>query len=337
MLNMHLLGRFIALILGSFMLFSAVVPNALAYADDRYDLYDWQYTYKYTDGSSVEYKYSTPTNPLYKYTTPTGPYKYTTPTNPYKYTYPTGPYKYTYPAGPYKYTYPTNPYKYTRPSVPYKYTRPTNPLYKYTRPEDMYNYTEPDSNYNYTDVNNDVQYSKPYWDIEGHPAESYIIELSNLGIVQGYPDGSFRPENPVTRAEMLKMVMMASMIQPLPDHDNPNLYFVDLDGWQAEWVNTAYTLGIVDGYGSYYAPNNPVNRAEGVKLTLASFGIFPGEIPQSSFSDVHGWMVPWVEVAYGLGIIDMSPDGRFYPESAMTRGMAAMVIVKMMDRAAAMQ
>ncbi len=260
----------------------------------------------------------------YKFTTPTNPYKYTRPDNPYRYTTPTNPYKYTRPDNPYRYTTPTNPYKYTRPDNLYKYTTPTNPLYKYTMPGGGYSDT------NKQDAATCNQH--PFTDIQGHPAEPYIVDLYCMGLLNGYTDGTFRPDKTISRAELLKLAMMSSGIEPHEDAYVKDKYFVDLVDWHIPWVNTGFELGIVEGYEGgdgftyYYAPDNPVNRAEGIKLMLATFGIYPGDINESSFIDVHGWMIPWVEVAYGLGIVDIPSSERFYPADSLTRGYAAIYL-----------
>ena len=107
--------------------------------------------------------------------------------------------------------------------------------------------------------------------------------------------------------------------------------------WEVPWVNSAFEFGIINGYQSpdgftyYYAPNNPVNRVEGIKIILATFGLQPGEITQSSFTDVSGWMIPWVEVAYGIGVIDMTSSAKFYPASPLTRADAAVYIHRTMQ------
>lgn len=306
------------------------------------------YKYTYPD---APYKYTYPDAP-YKYTYPDAPYKYTYPDSPYKYTYPDTPYRYTYPDTPYRYTYPDTPYRFTYPDTPYRYTHPEAP-YKFTIPDTPYKYTYPDTPYKYTNLSgetvytkneydneyeeDEVLYSKPYWDIEGHPAEEYIIMLHELDVVEGYDDGSFRPDNYVTRAEMVKLVMKAAQIEVLPEEYQVDLYFADLDDWQAPYVNASYSLQIAEGYYDaerdmrVFLPNNYVNRAEGVKLVLASGGIQPGEIKTSTYTDVEGWMVPWIEVAYSIGIVEMPDDMRFYPAAPMTRGMAAMMIGRMIE------
>ncbi|MBD3157073.1 hypothetical protein GF369_04575 [Candidatus Peregrinibacteria bacterium] len=268
------------------------------------------------------------------------PYTYTTPTNPYKYTMPTNPYRYSTPDNPYTYTTPTNPYKYTQPDNPYRYTTPTNP-YKYTDPKNpLYKYTMPGGTYTDTDMQDDVACAQhPFTDIQGHPAESYIADLYCMGLVNGYIDGTFRPERTISRAELLKLSMMASGIEPHEDAYVKDAYFVDLVDWHIPWVNTGFELGIVEGYEGgdgftyYYAPDNPVNRAEGIKLMLATFGVYPGDIQESSFVDVHGWMIPWIEVAYGLGIVDMNVSQRFYPADSLTRGDTARYIHRLIHMA----
>ncbi|MBU1446066.1 S-layer homology domain-containing protein [Patescibacteria group bacterium] len=202
--------------------------------------------------------------------------------------------------------------------------------------DDYYYYGNDDDNY----YDSDQYYSKndgDYWDIDDHWAREYIIELSRLGIIRGYSDGSFRPENPVTRAEMTKMVLMAARIRLLQGDTSRTRFFADLDTWQAVWVNAAYRMDIVEGYTGpaagirLFKPNNYVNRVEGIKLVLAAFGRRPLDFEKASFRDVEEWMIPWVEDAYRIGLIKDTNDMRFRPADNMTRGMAAAVIVRMMD------
>lgn len=202
--------------------------------------------------------------------------------------------------------------------------------------------TQPDNSPQY---NHETQYenhnlshsNRSYWDTAGHSDEYYIKELTRLGIIEGYPDGSFRPDQPVTRAEMAKMSLMSAKLTPVPCDENRNRFFADLDTWQAPWINAGYRMDILEGYTGYHSgvrlfkPNNHVNRVEGVKLVLASFGRRPLDLDKISFTDVDDWMVPWIEDAYRIGLIDDTHGMKFYPASYMTRGMAARVIVRMLQ------
>lgn len=177
----------------------------------------------------------------------------------------------------------------------------------------------------------------PFYDLAGHPDEYYVLKLYDLGILKGYPDGAFRPDNSVTRAEMTKMALMAAKLNPQPCDEDRNQFFTDLDNWQAKWVNAAYRLDIVEGYSGYnsgvrlFKPNNLVNRAEGVKLVLSAFGRRPLDFDKTSFADATGWMVPWLEDAFRIGLIDHDYNGSFYPSQPMTRSTASKVIVKMLE------
>jgi len=202
--------------------------------------------------------------------------------------------------------------------------------------EDSY-YDESDyDNYDSYESYDNYDY-EGFWDIEGSEYEWYVSELASMGIIKGYGDGSFRPNEPVTRAEMAKMVLMAANLETMPCDEDRNKFFSDLDNWQAPWVNAGYRLDIIEGYSGYesgvrlFKPNNNVNRVEGVKLVLAAFGRRPLDLGKTSYTDVHDWMVPWVEDAYRIGLIERPSNGRFYPGDAMTRGMAAKVIVKMLQ------
>ncbi|MBD3157072.1 hypothetical protein GF369_04570, partial [Candidatus Peregrinibacteria bacterium] len=98
----------------------------------------------------------------------------------------------------------------------------------------------PDADHDYDNDNkydeDDYYEYEGFWDIGGHPYERYIEKLAQRGIIKGYSDGSFRPDAPVTRAEMAKMVLMAANLQTLPCDEDRNRFFADLDSWQAPWV-----------------------------------------------------------------------------------------------------
>lgn len=94
-----------------------------------------------------------------------------------------------------------------------------------------------------------------------------FIEAAYIaGILGGYEDGTFRPTNPVTRAQVAKMIVLAKLWdEPLP----PIATFIDVprDHWAFPFVEAAYAHGIIGGYsdGTYRA-NLPVTRAQLSKM-----------------------------------------------------------------------
>ncbi len=226
--------------------------------------------------------------------------------------------------------------------IPEPYYPDYNDDYDYDDPYPDYGYDvhpDYDEDYYYGDDYDDGYYDyNGFDDVYGHKYERYILKLADMGIIKGYGDGSFRPNAPVSRAEMAKMVMMASNLETLPCDEDRNRFFADLDDWQAPWVNAGYRMDIIEGYTSsasgvrLFKPNNNVNRVEGVKLVLAAFGRTPHGYDhnfESQYSDITGWMTMWIEDAFRIGLIEDA--NRFYPGDAMTRGMAAKVIVKMLE------
>ena len=103
----------------------------------------------------------------------------------------------------------------------------------------------------YTDVPADAWYN------------SAVSTLSNAGILDGYEDGTFRPDGNITRAEFATIT--ARFLEASYDGGNR---FPDIDGhWAAEYINEAANAGIVDGYeDGTFRPQQNITRAEAVTM-----------------------------------------------------------------------
>ena len=171
-------------------------------------------------------------------------------------------------------------------------------------------------------------------DIDGHWSEIYVRRLYDLCVLEGYGDGSFRPDQSITRAELTKMALYAHGILP-----NSGCYdadcgtpFNDLDSWQGPWIKPAWDKQIVQGYGyNQFRPNQSITRAESVKVVLATFGYEPYTVDKSFFNDVNGWATGWVEKAHQIGVVQGIGNGNFDPDRPVTRAEAAKIIVKTIE------
>ena len=103
----------------------------------------------------------------------------------------------------------------------------------------------------YTDVPEDAWYNNA------------VSTLSNAGILDGYEDGTFRPDGNITRAEFATIT--ARFLEASYDGGNR---FPDIDGhWAAEYINEAANAGIVDGYeDGTFRPQQNITRAEAVTM-----------------------------------------------------------------------
>ncbi len=90
------------------------------------------------------------------------------------------------------------------------------------------------------------------------------------GILGGYEDGTFRPTNPVTRAQVAKMIVLAKLWDT-PLSSVPTFSDVSVDHWAFRFVETAYAHGIIGGYADgTYRVNLPVTRAQLSKMLALS-------------------------------------------------------------------
>ena len=64
-------------------------------------------------------------------------------------------------------------------------------------------------------------------------------------MIDGFPDGTFRPDEFVTREQIAKMIVLAYALET--NTGNPNVQFNDVSGWAADYINTLASNGIVKG------------------------------------------------------------------------------------------
>jgi hypothetical protein len=119
--------------------------------------------------------------------------------------------------------------------------------------------------------------STPFTDINGHWAEAWIEALYDEGLTNGYEDQTYRPNSPVTRAEMAAFILMArndpSYVPPPPSGGA----FNDIsDHWAEAWIEQLKDEGIVAGYpdGSY-RPEETLRRSEIAVYVLRGFDLQP--------------------------------------------------------------
>ncbi len=117
--------------------------------------------------------------------------------------------------------------------------------------------------------------TNPYSDvIPANWFNNAISTITNLNIINGYPDGSFQPNASITRAEFVKIAV------GFFDHIN-TVYdgrFTDVSrsAWYSAYVQAAYELKLVEGYpdGSFH-PNDPITRAEACTIINRTIGRIP--------------------------------------------------------------
>jgi len=172
-----------------------------------------------------------------------------------------------------------------------------------------------------------------FTDIGNHWAKVLITGAVAAGYVKGYPDGTFKPDAGVTRAEFLAIVTRASKL-PAADGEEP-FNDVDASHWAVDAIERGIGMGFISpgDFGGKFEPDKALTRAEMVKWLVSglakadsSFGdalkdtqntilpfteYFPGKFKKAD--------IPYIAVARGVGLVGGFPDGSFGPDRTTTR------------------
>ncbi|TEB08076.1 Endoglucanase precursor [Pelotomaculum schinkii] len=163
-------------------------------------------------------------------------------------------------------------------------------------------------------------------DIAGHWAFDSINKLLATGSIGGYPDGTFRPDNPISRAEFITVLVKAFGLE-----HKKGKSFADTAGhWAEEYIATATACGIVNGYdGGNFGPDELITREQMAVMIVKAAKIAPAaENPSFDDSDsISGWAAEAVNTAAGSGIMKGYPDNTIRPQGNATRAEAVTVII----------
>ncbi|WP_315911006.1 InlB B-repeat-containing protein [Xylanibacillus composti] len=172
-------------------------------------------------------------------------------------------------------------------------------------------------------------------DISGHWAEASIKKAVVDGIVAGYPDGSFKPNHPVTRAEFIVMLAGAMKL----DGAGAALHYQDQDqigSWAKGAAALAVEAGIVSGYedGSF-RPDAKITRAEMASMIAQALKARVDANGQTGFADdedIPNWAKGAVEAIRELGIVSGRGGNQFAPNDTATRAEAVVMLLGMLEQ-----
>jgi len=187
-----------------------------------------------------------------------------------------------------------------------------------------------------------------FTDVKGHWAESAIQRMSVVELFKGYGDGTFRPDDPVTQAEAVALVMriipdetedeINSGTNPEGQTDggtapaNTEANLSDTPQWAKEAVEKAVMLGVINL--NRFHSQVQVNRAQAAVMVAKALGLQPADATNAPFKD--GILISQEDIGYILalyqeGIINGSPEGWFNPNSAITRAELAVIMEKLVS------
>lgn len=172
-----------------------------------------------------------------------------------------------------------------------------------------------------------------------HWASAIIGSLCKKNIIGGYPDGTFGPENNITRAEFT--VILSRAIGLNQEKTGTTAYSdVAPSDWYFSSIQAAARAGLVKGYGTgEFRPGAPITRQEVAIILVRAMDLegaaTAGATQGTSFTDdgnIASWARGFVVTAVQKGLISGYPDNTFGPESNATRAEACAMINRLMDK-----
>ncbi len=164
-----------------------------------------------------------------------------------------------------------------------------------------------------------------FQDIKLHWARTKIEKMIASGAISGYPDGSFKPDNTITRAEFAVVLVKAFKLEAA----NGKTFKDTANHWAQSSIATAAAAGIVSGYDTdTFAPDKLITREQ--MAVMVSKAAKLGEVTEvrnfSDYQQIAEWARDAVNKASGHGIMSGYSDNSFRPGTNASRAEAVTVI-----------
>lgn len=167
-------------------------------------------------------------------------------------------------------------------------------------------------------------------DIADHWATANIDKLIAIGAVSGYPDGSFKPDANISRAEFVTVLVKAFKLEA-----RSGKFFNDtLNCWAKDYIATATAYGIINGYSDQlFGPNDLITREQMVVMVIKAAKLIPeaGAITFADSASISPWAREAIATSVNKGIIKGFTDNTVRPGNNASRGEAITVIANALN------
>lgn len=180
-----------------------------------------------------------------------------------------------------------------------------------------------------------TSYAAPhYTDIEGHKDSKYILDYAEKGLVDGYPDGTFRPDNKITRAEAVALLSKFGLYSL--SLENKSFSDVQAADWYFKSVDSAVNAGVVKGYdGNIFKPQNQITRYEAIAIVsnfVRSDNYNSIQLPYEDANTMPLWVNSAVRNLYAADIIKEYDGNKISGNETVTRSELIRMLAKVMEK-----
>lgn len=170
-------------------------------------------------------------------------------------------------------------------------------------------------------------------DIQTHWAQNCINNMVAAGVLAGYPDGTFQPEKPITQAEIISLIMRISDEGDFDESLEDDADLDDIPVWVKAYVKKAASKNIVNL--NRFHSHVQASRAQAVVWIAKAIGLEPVDVSGIPFKDgilISKEDLGYITAALDAGIISGTPDGKFNPNSSITRAQIASIIERLLNQ-----
>ncbi|MEC1768098.1 DUF4073 domain-containing protein, partial [Schinkia azotoformans] len=167
---------------------------------------------------------------------------------------------------------------------------------------------------------------------DANKAQKNQEKNSHGSYVAGFPDGTYKPEKSVSRAEMAALLVRVGAEL---DSDAPAKTFADVSSnhWANNVIQKASATGLMKGFtDGTFAPDKSITRAE-MAAIVSRWLQLTGDVKTSNLSDIKGsWAEKDIKLVEQAGIMKGMPNGQFQPNKALTRAETVVIFNRILKR-----
>jgi hypothetical protein len=180
--------------------------------------------------------------------------------------------------------------------------------------------------FNYV-IDPNAQVTTVFPDTDGHWAENDIKYIANIGLIGGYPDGTFGPNKNISRAEA-SSIIVREFAFPGEAADFPD---VSKTNWANLTIGAVTNAGIFGGYpDGDFKPGRSLTRGETAAILVRAFGLQGDSSAQ--FTDVQGhWAAGDISKLVANGVTVGYPDGTFRPDKNVSRAEFVSMLMRILE------
>ena len=150
-------------------------------------------------------------------------------------------------------------------------------------------------------INSNI-FASSFSDIATIQGREYIEKFAEKGYITGYEDGTFKPNNTITRAEIAQILSSFNINLKFED-----VNFKDSNGWFSNAIKKATENGFLSGYkDGTFKPNNKITRFEMIKITsmlVRNSNYDKVQLPYTDINNIPSWVLNDVNNLYASKVI----------------------------------